>query len=113
MNPQMQSAAMQGALTGERPTRTVTFPTTGDPETDLISGILSLATDLSPMVLNKPEAISRVLRYLADRYEAIASSGGLLGGLGNPPQVTQTQLTDQQRLEQERALMQAFGLNKP
>lgn len=73
MSNQPQIAAAN-ALSGERVTETTTFPITGDSETDAISGVIAALTTAqnSGNTPITPAIKSRILRYLAERFEAEA-----------------------------------------
>jgi hypothetical protein len=98
-----QTVAVANALAGERLQETVSYPVTGDAETDLISGFRALVRvkDLTP------HAVARVLQYLLQRkldevaiwernqqpaqYSPLSpnigsgNSGGQHPGFANPP----------------------------
>lgn len=59
-----QTVGVAATLAGEAQTRSVTYPITGDPETDLVSGIVAVIDSKDTY----PEMSSRVLKYLSRRY---------------------------------------------
>lgn len=61
-----QTVGVAATLSGEKQTRSVTYPITGDPETDLVSGIVAVI-DSNPLQVPQ-EAAARVLKYLSRRY---------------------------------------------
>lgn len=64
----MQSGAVANALSGEATYKTVSYAITGDPETDLIAGLVAVVDSTD----RPPSMTERVMRYLLQRYEAIA-----------------------------------------
>ena len=79
MNPNqpttLQSTAVANALRGEKAWKQVEFATTGDNETDAISGILAVLQ----FIAIGPHAEARVLSYLAKRSEEGAAHLDKLG----------------------------------
>jgi len=65
--PTPQVAAVHQTLAGERLVQTITFPTTGDTDCDLIQGVLAVVNSFGDTYGDR---VALVLRYLADRFTA-------------------------------------------
>lgn len=65
-NSQTNPIGAANIISGERTVAQVTFPLTGDPETDLISGVNALIAQLLP---HSPGCTARALSYLAKRFQ--------------------------------------------
>lgn len=64
---QIQAQAVANELAGERKSATVSYPITGDPETDFISGVLVMAQS-TPYSNPRSRMIARALAYLSTRF---------------------------------------------
>ena len=61
-------SAVTQTLVGERMTKEVSFPTTGDPDCDFIQGVLAVKAAVADMWPGRAEIL---LRYLAERFKNI------------------------------------------
>lgn len=69
----MQAQAVSNELAGERKTQSITFPVTGDVETDFVSGVVMLANSAPYMSPQRQKMVARALGYLSTRFHEEAA----------------------------------------